>query len=168
MKIATWNVNGIRARGEQFRQWLENERPDVVCLQELKARQEQIPESICNLEGYACYWHGAAAYSGVGLHIRRDAFPEAPQFSHPAFDLETRIVQARVGGAVFASVYVPNGGKDFTAKMEFTRPLCAQRVSSSFSVATSTSPAPRGTFIRRSASHGRSGSCRRSGNCSKN
>lgn len=123
MKIATWNVNGIRARHEQFHEWTATERPDVICLQELKAKPDQIPESIGSLEGYACYWHGAAAYSGVGLHIRRDAFAAEPEFTHPHFDYETRIVQARIGDTVFASVYVPNGGKDFNAKIEFMNSL---------------------------------------------
>src|SRR5581483_5537622 len=80
MKIATWNVNGIRARHAQFLEWAEREQPDVICLQELKATQAQIPESICNLNGYWCYWHGASAYSGVGLHLRRETFPDEPQF----------------------------------------------------------------------------------------
>jgi exodeoxyribonuclease-3 len=123
MKIATWNVNGIRARHQQFLDWIGSEKPDVVCLQELKAKIEQVPESICNLNGYWCYWHGASAYSGVGLHLRRDAFPEEPQFTHPEFDNETRIVQARAGDTVYASVYVPNGGKDYVAKLAFMRSL---------------------------------------------
>lgn len=123
MKIATWNVNGIRARQGQFVEWVSGEKPDVICLQELKASPAQIPESICNLEGYWCYWHGAAAYSGVGLHLRRDTFGEPPQFSHPDFDHETRIVQARAGDTVFTSVYVPNGGKDYEAKLAFMRSL---------------------------------------------
>lgn len=123
MKIATWNVNGIRARHEQFRDWVASEQPDVICLQELKAKPEQIPATICDLEGYACYWHGAAAYSGVGLHIRRGAFAEQPNFSHPHFDNETRIVQAEVGDTTFASVYVPNGGKDYEAKIAFFKEL---------------------------------------------
>lgn len=123
MKIATWNVNGIRARQAQFAEWVERERPDVVCLQEIKAKPDQIPES-CGLPGYTCYWHGAGGYSGVGLHIRGEAFEAAEaRFSHPRFDRETRIVQAEVGPTVFASVYVPNGGKDFPAKMEFMQAL---------------------------------------------
>src|ERR671924_533724 len=73
LKIATWNVNGIRAREAQFRQWVERERPDIVCLQEIKSTAAQVPPSLCELQGYRCYWHGAGAYSGVGLHIRRDA-----------------------------------------------------------------------------------------------
>ncbi|HET7712449.1 MAG TPA: exodeoxyribonuclease III [Thermoanaerobaculia bacterium] len=123
MKIATWNVNGIRARHEQFSEWVAREQPDVVCLQEIKASLAQIPESICNIEGYACYWHGAGGYSGVGLHVRQPSFDAVPEFSHPQFDHETRIVQARVGDFVFASVYVPNGGKDFPAKLAFMEAL---------------------------------------------
>ncbi len=76
LKIATWNVNGIRAREAQFLEWVERERPDAVCLQELKSTVDQVPPSICELQGYRCHWHGARAYSGVGLHIRRDAFSE--------------------------------------------------------------------------------------------
>jgi exodeoxyribonuclease-3 len=119
LKIATWNVNGIRAREAQFGEWIGRERPDVVCLQEIKAAPAQVPPSISELPGYRCYWHGERAYSGVGLHIRRDAFVEEPRFSHPAFDFESRIVTAQVGDLILASVYVPNGGKDFSAKMKF-------------------------------------------------
>jgi exodeoxyribonuclease III len=121
MKIATWNVNGIRARNTQFVEWVSGEQPDVICLQEIKATIPQIPES-CNVEGYTCYWHGAGAYSGVAMHVRK-GFVEKPDFTHPQFDLETRIVQAQIGDTIFASVYVPNGGKDFDAKMAFMRSL---------------------------------------------
>jgi exodeoxyribonuclease-3 len=118
--VATWNVNGIRARQEQFLEWVGRDRPDVICLQEIKASPAQLAEPICSLDGYWCYWHGAGGYSGVSLNLRRDTFPQEPIFSHPAFDHETRIVAADVGGGlVLASVYVPNGGKDFAAKIAF-------------------------------------------------
>jgi exodeoxyribonuclease III len=123
MKIATWNVNGIRARQAQVLQWIEEEQPDVICLQEIKAKPDQVPEPLCALGGYACYWHGAGGYSGVGLHIRKDSFREEPRFSHPTFDMETRIVEARIGNRLFASIYIPNGGKDFEAKMNFMREI---------------------------------------------
>lgn len=123
MKIATWNVNGIRAREAQLLEWAGREKPDVICLQELKATLAQVPASVCNLAGYWCYWHGAGAYSGVGLHLRQETFPDKPEFTHPEFDHETRIVQARSGDTVFASVYVPNGGKDYAAKLAFMRSL---------------------------------------------
>ena len=117
--IATWNVNGIRARHAQLRELVELRRPDVLCLQELKAAPDQVPELVCNLGGYWCYWHGARAYSGVALHLSRERFPERPRVTHPDFDHETRIAEVAVGDLVLASVYVPNGGKDFAAKMTF-------------------------------------------------
>lgn len=123
LKIATWNVNGIRAREAQFLGWVESERPDVICLQELKAPVAQVPASLCELQGYCCYWHGERAYSGVGLHIRRDLFSEEPRFVHPPFDYESRIVTAQIGDLIVGSVYVPNGGKDFPAKMNFLRDM---------------------------------------------
>jgi len=119
MKVATWNVNGIRARQSQLQEWIEREQPDVVCLQEIKASLDQIPVWLCELEGYWCYWHGAKGYSGVALHVRRTLSAGRPAFAHPDFDYESRIVTAEVGGITFASIYVPNGGKDFPAKMRF-------------------------------------------------
>jgi exodeoxyribonuclease-3 len=123
MKVATWNVNGIRARSSQVAHWIDGEEPDVVCLQEIKATREQVPEPLVSVAGYHAHWHGSGGYSGVALLLREKAFPEPPQFVHPPFDLETRIVVAEVGPLVFGSVYVPNGGKDFTAKMVFLREL---------------------------------------------
>lgn len=112
-------MNGIRAREQQALEWIHRDQPDIICLQELKAKREQVPESLSQLEDYWCYWHGERAYSGVGLLIRRDLVSEQPRFEHPEFDFETRIVTASIGNLVIASVYVPNGGKDFDAKMRF-------------------------------------------------
>jgi exodeoxyribonuclease-3 len=119
MKIATWNVNGIRARQAELQDWLEREQPDVMCLQEIKASVAQLPVWLCEMEGYWCYWHGEKGYSGVGLHVSRRLAPERPIFEHPAFDYENRIVFVRLPGVTVVSVYVPNGGKDFPAKMQF-------------------------------------------------
>jgi exodeoxyribonuclease-3 len=122
--IATWNVNGIRARQAQLCEWIERDRPDVLCLQELKAESAQIPVQ-CHFDDYYALWHCFRAYSGVSLHIRKDAVDREPTFTHPDFDMESRMVQADLGSLVVASVYVPNGGKDFAAKMEFIRRLIA-------------------------------------------
>ena len=119
MNIATWNVNGIRARQAQLQEWLERERPDVVCLQEIKAEIGQLPVWLCDIEGYWCYWHGGKGYSGVGLHVSKSFAPERPAFEHPAFDYENRIVLVRLPHVTVVSVYVPNGGKDFQAKLRF-------------------------------------------------
>ena len=120
MKVATWNVNGIRARMEQVVAWIAAERPDVVCLQEIKASPDQLGDSLFALADYVNYWHGAkGGYSGVSLHVRRGAFEAAPAFTHPEFDMETRIAVGEIGDTLFASVYVPNGGKDYDAKVKF-------------------------------------------------
>ena len=119
MKIATWNVNGIRARQAQLQEFLEREQPDVLCLQEIKASPDQLPAWVCELDGYWCYWHGGKGYSGVGLHVSRRIAPTRPEFVHPAFDFEHRIVVVRLAAMTVVSVYVPNGGKDFEAKVRF-------------------------------------------------
>jgi exodeoxyribonuclease-3 len=120
MKVATWNVNGIRAREAQFVEWAREDRPDVVCLQEIKATPEQMSESLTMLPEYWSYWHGGkGGYSGVSLHFRKETFPQRPAFGHPAFDVESRVVEGKVEGLAIASIYVPNGGKDYAAKLKF-------------------------------------------------
>jgi exodeoxyribonuclease-3 len=125
MKVATWNVNGVRAREEQLLAWLQSESPDVVCLQEIKASPEQVPAALCDLPGYWCRWHGAGAYSGVTLALSRARFREEPTFEHPPFDRENRIVTTAVRDLVLASVYVPNGGRDFAGKLDFLERMVA-------------------------------------------
>ena len=125
MKIATWNVNGVRARQAELQAFLAAEQPDVLCLQEIKASPDQVPELLVAPEGYWCYWHGGRGYSGVALLVRREFAPDKPEFSHPHFDFEQRIVVADVGPIRIASVYVPNGGKDFDAKLRFFGTLAA-------------------------------------------
>jgi exodeoxyribonuclease-3 len=85
------------------------------------------------MEGYWCYWHGGKGYSGVGVHVSKSIAPQRPTFSHPDFDFETRIVTVDVvtdlGGVTVASIYVPNGGKDFPAKMRFLEAMDAYAAS---------------------------------------
>ncbi|MEP6916815.1 MAG: exodeoxyribonuclease III [Acidobacteriota bacterium] len=119
MKIATWNVNGIRARQAQLQEWIEVEQPDILCLQEIKASVDQLPVWLCEIEGYWCYWHGEKGYSGVALHVSKRFASERPVFEHPAFDYENRIAMVRLPSLTAVSVYVPNGGKDFAAKLRF-------------------------------------------------
>jgi exodeoxyribonuclease-3 len=127
VKIATWNVNGFRAREAEFVAWVRRDRPDVVCLQEIKATADQLGETLTILPEYWNYWHGGPrGYSGVSLHVRREAFASRPEFGHPEFDVECRVVQAKLDdGLVVASVYVPNGGKDYAAKLRFLEALRA-------------------------------------------
>jgi len=123
MKIATWNVNGIRARQGQLLEWLATEKPEIVCLQEIKASPDQLPFELRDVEGYWSYWHGEKGYSGVALLVSKSLVDTSPVCSHPAFDFERRIACATIasplGEITLASIYVPNGGKDYEAKLRF-------------------------------------------------
>jgi exodeoxyribonuclease-3 len=119
MKILTWNVNGIRARHVQLQELIAAESPDVICLQEIKASPDQVPDLLGSAADHWTYWHGQGGYSGVALLVRHSFFMERPVFHHPSFDIEHRIVVGELGGLVAASVYVPNGGKDYEAKVRF-------------------------------------------------
>jgi exodeoxyribonuclease-3 len=125
VKVATWNVNGVRAREPQLQEFIATEAPDVLCLQEIKATVDQLPMWLLDIDGYWSYWHGGKGYSGVALHVRKSAVTERPEFGHPAFDYESRIVTAQLPRFSVASIYVPNGGKDFPAKMQFLEALDA-------------------------------------------
>ena len=125
MKIITWNINGARAREAQILSLIEQQSPDVLCLQEIKASREQLPTTLHGLgalpDYHAC-WHGTPGYSGVALLMKKSCF-DAPVFTHPAFDMETRIVTAASGTTTFACVYAPNGGKDYNAKIAFFKAM---------------------------------------------
>jgi len=127
MKIATWNVNGVRARQGDLLTWLAEERPDVACLQEIKASIDQLPFDLRDVDGYWSIWHGEKGYSGVAILVSRALAAAEPSVAHPAFDFEQRIatVDLLTGASplTIASVYVPNGGKDFEAKLRFLEAL---------------------------------------------
>ncbi|MBP8273296.1 MAG: exodeoxyribonuclease III [Acidobacteria bacterium] len=125
MKLITWNVNGIRARHTQLIELMEREQPDVVCLQEIKASPAQVPEFPIHsaLAGdYRTFWHGSGGYSGVALLVKRTASASL-DVTHPAFDFEFRIASCVVNGVRIAATYVPNGGKDYEAKLRFLEGL---------------------------------------------
>jgi exodeoxyribonuclease III len=123
LKIGTWNVNGIRARQGQVLEWVAREKADVVCLQEIKASIDQLTFELRDIDGYWVHWHGGKGYSGVALLVSKAFAPDGPAIVHPAFDFEQRICSATLatsaGEVTFASIYVPNGGKDYAAKMRF-------------------------------------------------
>ena len=91
----------------------------MICLQEIKATPAQIPELVSAIAGYHAYWHGGGGYSGVALLMREKVFAKPPVFTHPAFDLEHRLVVTEIDGVVYGSLYAPNGGKDYGVKLRF-------------------------------------------------
>jgi exodeoxyribonuclease-3 len=120
MRIATYNVNGINARLPRLLEWLEEARPDVACLQELKADGERIPIQAIEDAGYGAIWHGQKGFNGVAILARgeqpverRRGLPNDPDETH------SRYIEAEVGGVVVASIYLPNGNPQPGPKFDY-------------------------------------------------
>lgn len=110
MKIATYNVNGINGRLNVLLRWLKETKPDVVCLQELKAPQEKFPEQAIEAAGYNAIWHGQKSWNGVAILSRdlaikevRRALPGDPEDEH------SRYIEAIINDIVIGCLYLPNG-----------------------------------------------------------
>lgn len=120
MKIATFNVNGIRSRLSNLLEWLQRESPDIVCLQELKAPDEAFPELAIRSAGYEAIWHGQKSWNGVAIlgrgfrpvEIRR-GLPEGDGDSH------SRYLEGTVNGITVASLYLPNGNPQPGPKFDY-------------------------------------------------
>ena len=128
MKIATFNVNGIRARLPVLLRWLEAQSPDIVCLQELKAPQEQFPVAAFDDAGYGAVWHGQKGWNGVAILGKGcDAVERRRALAGDPEDVQSRYLEAEVGGLVIASLYLPNGnpapGPKFDYKLRWFRRL---------------------------------------------
>lgn len=108
MRIATWNVNGLRARLDFVRHWLRARQPDLVALQELKLTPEQFPHAELEAEGYCALVHGQKSWNGVAILSRNES--ELCQLGLPGQEeMGSRLLIARLPGLSFASLYVPNG-----------------------------------------------------------
>ena len=128
MRIATFNVNGINSRLPALLHWLEQTRPDVVCLQELKAPQEKFPEAAINAAGYQAIWHGQKSWNGVAI-LARGQLPIEVGRGLPGDpdDLQSRYIEAVVDGVLVAGLYLPNGnpapGPKFDYKLRWMERL---------------------------------------------
>jgi len=110
MKIATYNVNGIRARLGNLLEWLERAQPDVVCLQELKAPDEAFPADAIQSAGYGAIWHGQKSWNGVAI-LARGSAPVEIRRGLPGGDEDShsRYLEATVNGILIGCLYLPNG-----------------------------------------------------------
>ena len=111
MKIISYNVNGIRAALRKgFREWLEEENPDILCLQELKANPEQVEDFYEDL-GYQMYWENAEkkGYSGVGILTKHTPLHVEHGCGNPLYDNEGRVLRADYKDFSVMSVYMPSG-----------------------------------------------------------
>jgi exodeoxyribonuclease-3 len=124
MRIATFNVNSVNARLPALLQWLGETKPDIVCLQELKAPQNKFPAKDLEDAGYGAVWHGQSAYNGVAILARgqapverRRGLPGDPDDAH------SRYVEAEAHGLVVGCLYLPNGnpapGPKFDYKLKW-------------------------------------------------
>lgn len=115
MRIYSWNVNGIRsAEKKGFGDWFEKTRPEVLCLQEVRAEAEQVPEYLRTPDGYFCYWNPCQKKKGYsGTAVLSQIEPDAVEygFGIDEFDEEGRVVQLVFPDWVLNSIYFPNGGQ---------------------------------------------------------
>jgi exodeoxyribonuclease-3 len=111
MKLATWNVNSVRAREARLLRWLEATHPDVVCLQELKVANDAFPFESLRAAGYRSTVHGQKTYNGVAILSQLEPEEVERGFGDGGDDTQARHVAALVGGVRVVSVYVPNGGE---------------------------------------------------------
>jgi len=120
MRIVTYNLNGIRARLPRMVEYLEEQKPDVVCLQEIKCDDDSFPAKDVADAGYQAVWHGQKGFNGVAIlarvaepQLRRMGLPGDPDDSH------SRYIEAEVDGLVIASIYLPNGNPVGTEKFDY-------------------------------------------------
>lgn len=120
MKIATYNVNGVNGRLAVLLRWLEMARPDVVCLQELKAPDEHFPVKAINDAGYQALWHGQKSWNGVAI-LAREALPMETRRGLPGDrdDVQSRYIEAEIAGLTIACLYMPNGNPYPGQKFEY-------------------------------------------------
>src|SRR5437764_3894253 len=113
MRILTYNINGFRsATGKGLLAWLAAESPDVVCLQEVRAQEHQLPPILVDLAGYRAHWLASSrrkGYSGVGILTRNKPDRVASGMGDPELDAEGRLLRADFGDLSTFSLYVPSG-----------------------------------------------------------
>jgi exodeoxyribonuclease III len=120
VRIATFNVNGIRSRLPNLLEWLQREEPDAVCLQELKAPDDAFPVRPISEAGYEAVWHGQKSWNGVAILARgtkpveiRRGLPESGEDSH------SRYIEATVNGVLIGCLYLPNGNPQPGPKFDY-------------------------------------------------
>jgi exodeoxyribonuclease-3 len=138
MKIATFNINGIKARGPRLLEWLAETRPAVACLQEIKTQDDGFPAADFEALGYSAIWHGQKSFNGVAIlvdtqagytltEVRRGLGIPGP---NEGDEEQARYLEADVSGVRIACLYLPNGnphpGPKFTYKLAWMEKLRAR------------------------------------------
>lgn len=131
MKIVTFNINGIKARLPRLLEYLAEQQPDVVCLQELKTSDETFPEADIRAAGYGVLWHGQKSWNGVAILAKgQDPVERQRGLAGEPEDEHSRYLEAEIDGLVVASIYLPNGnpqpGPKFDYKLRWIDRLAAR------------------------------------------
>ena len=123
MKIATYNVNGVKGRLPVLLRWLKEEKPDVVCLQELKAPKDKFPEAEIMEAGYKSVWLGQKSWNGVAV-VSKNEEPVVSRDKLPGDDNDeaSRYLEVKIDDLIICCIYLPNGnpvpGPKFEYKMQ--------------------------------------------------
>jgi exodeoxyribonuclease III len=127
MKIASFNINNVRHRLPNLLKWLRETRPDIVCLQELKATDAEFPATAIKEAGYEAIWRGQKTWNGVAILSRWKPINTLSELPGDPSDTQSRYIEAAVNGIVIASLYAPNGnpqpGPKFDYKLAWLRRL---------------------------------------------
>ncbi len=131
MKIVTYNINGIKARLPRLLEYLAEQQPDIVCLQELKTSDETFPEADIRDAGYGVLWHGQKSWNGVAILAQGQEPVERQRgLAGEPEDEHSRYLEAEIDGLVVASIYLPNGnpqpGPKFDYKLRWIERLAAR------------------------------------------
>ena len=130
MKIATFNINNVNKRLGNLAAWLRRARPDIACLQELKAADSEFPIAAIEKAGYGAVWRGQKSWNGVAI-LARDKKPVVTRTELPgdSDDTQSRYIEAAVNGVLIATLYAPNGnpqpGPKFKYKLAWMKRLLA-------------------------------------------
>jgi len=122
VKIATYNVNGINGRLDILLRWLDEAKPDIVCLQELKTPSNKFPHKALERVGYGAIWHGQKSWNGVAI-LARGQEPLETRRGLPGGqdDDQSRYIEAVINGMVVGCLYLPNGNPVPGRQMAITR-----------------------------------------------
>lgn len=116
MKLTSWNVNGLRALHTQgYWDWFEKTKPDIFCLQEIKAEEQQLPPEVARPDGYHSYFNSSRerkGYSGVALYSKVEPNEVLCDVLPERFNTQGRLIEAHFDNFVLLNVYFPNGGRD--------------------------------------------------------
>jgi len=120
MKLVTYNINGINKRISNLLEWLSESKPDIVCLQELKASQASFPEGVLRQVGYESVWLGEPAWNGVAI-LSRGSSPVLTRSTLPGdpTDGAVRYIEAAVNGVLVGCLYAPNGNPQPGPKFDY-------------------------------------------------